>query len=326
MHNSMAFLPDYLQSIANQTFTDWEIILVDDASADESTAYIRSQRIVSPESIKTISLDKNHGPFYARRIAFKHAKNDYILCVDADDELLGVDALSCLAAIIDESKPDIVAFNMTRDKSTASNLFIDYGNLGPAKFDGPIEYRLALKKFIASYSLNNLASKAIRRDLLNGRQPDTVHLDLNEDRYEVFQVLKQAQSFFLINKPLYYYRPNNTSTTEKGYEPSHLKQISYVESQINNFAEANGLDATEEMGIYLGSIGAIIMGLSRPLKLKGFFTVAQDLRAMSFFRKACASYFDRNKKRKSMLLEAIYDGNRLKAYFIYRLRLFLEKA
>jgi len=85
-YNDGIYLNDAIESLNAQTFRDFEIIIVDDASSDEETLKILSR--LSQDNIKVIHLEKNSGLSTARNTGIKIAKGDYILPLDADDKIL----------------------------------------------------------------------------------------------------------------------------------------------------------------------------------------------------------------------------------------------
>lgn len=84
LFNKAPFIGRALESIAAQTFTDFELIVVDDGSTDDGA------RIVEQFSDSRIRLIRQHnaGPGAARNRALAEAKGDYVAFLDADDEWL----------------------------------------------------------------------------------------------------------------------------------------------------------------------------------------------------------------------------------------------
>ena len=85
-YNDGIYLNDAIDSLNAQTFGDFEIIIVDDASSDEETLKILSKLVQN--NIRVIHLEKNSGPSVARNTGIKIAKGDYILPLDSDDKIL----------------------------------------------------------------------------------------------------------------------------------------------------------------------------------------------------------------------------------------------
>jgi teichuronic acid biosynthesis glycosyltransferase TuaG len=82
--NSEKFILETIQSVQNQTYTNWEMILVDDASTD-TTVGIISKLAQVDNRIQLLQLDKNSGTGVARNTALATAKGKYISFLDADD-------------------------------------------------------------------------------------------------------------------------------------------------------------------------------------------------------------------------------------------------
>jgi glycosyltransferase involved in cell wall biosynthesis len=84
VHNSEAYILETLKSVQNQLYTNWEHILVDDKSSDNSAAIIK-EVAKKDQRIKFIQLKENSGPAIARNKAIELAKGRYLAFLDADD-------------------------------------------------------------------------------------------------------------------------------------------------------------------------------------------------------------------------------------------------
>ncbi|MDV2446487.1 hypothetical protein CMU93_03105 [Elizabethkingia anophelis] len=81
-YNSSQHIKDSVMSIIGQSFQDWELIIVDDASSDNTLEIISN---IFDKRIKIIRLKKNRGNYYARNKGIKIAKGKYITMLDSDD-------------------------------------------------------------------------------------------------------------------------------------------------------------------------------------------------------------------------------------------------
>jgi len=81
--NSEKFISDTIQSVQNQTYQNWEMIIVDDGSTDETVSII--QKFLHDNRIQLHQLDKNSGTGIARNTAISLAKGRYIAFLDSDD-------------------------------------------------------------------------------------------------------------------------------------------------------------------------------------------------------------------------------------------------
>ena len=83
-YNDEDTIENTINSVLNQSYKNWEMIIVDDCSRD-NTGYIVKQKAKEDERIKYIKLDKNSGASVARNVALKNAKGKYIAFLDCDD-------------------------------------------------------------------------------------------------------------------------------------------------------------------------------------------------------------------------------------------------
>ena len=85
LYNSENFVEEMILSVLNQTYSNWELIIVDDASTDKSAGIV-NEYILKDNRIQLIPLDKNHRhPAHARNIAIQNAKGRFISFLDSDD-------------------------------------------------------------------------------------------------------------------------------------------------------------------------------------------------------------------------------------------------
>ncbi|MDO8948620.1 MAG: glycosyltransferase family 2 protein [Desulfocapsaceae bacterium] len=83
-HNSAAFLPETIEAILGQTFSDWELIIVDDCSSDASYEIARDYASRDAR-IKPVCLEQNGGAAVARNTAIEMAQGRFIAFCDSDD-------------------------------------------------------------------------------------------------------------------------------------------------------------------------------------------------------------------------------------------------
>lgn len=84
VHNAEKYINETINSVINQTYQNWELILVDDCSTDKSIDKIKDI-IKKNKKIKLIKLKKNSGAAIARNTGIDEAKGKYICFLDADD-------------------------------------------------------------------------------------------------------------------------------------------------------------------------------------------------------------------------------------------------
>ena len=84
LYNKEPIIERSLQSVLSQDYDDFEVVVVNDGSTDRSADIVRS---INDPRIRLIE-QENGGPSKARNTGTKNAKGEWILFLDADDELL----------------------------------------------------------------------------------------------------------------------------------------------------------------------------------------------------------------------------------------------
>lgn len=120
IYNSEKFIASCIDSILTQTFTDFELILVDDGSTDKSGEIC--DEYAKKDSRIRVFHKENGGTASARNLGIEKAHGDYLHFVDADDFVL-MGAYEYLDTVIHEySHPDIICFKIRRDQVGVAEL------------------------------------------------------------------------------------------------------------------------------------------------------------------------------------------------------------
>ena len=82
-YNCEKYIEETLDSIVSQSFQNWKLIIVDDASQDTSVKIIT--KYLSDRRIKLISLETNKGAGFCRNLGIRNSESEYIAFIDSDD-------------------------------------------------------------------------------------------------------------------------------------------------------------------------------------------------------------------------------------------------
>jgi len=85
VYNAARFIKETIDNVKEQTYKNWELLLVDDCSTDESSEIIQSY-VTQDDRIKYVKLEKNSGAAQARNKGIELANGRYICFLDADDK------------------------------------------------------------------------------------------------------------------------------------------------------------------------------------------------------------------------------------------------
>lgn len=121
-----------LESVLNQDFDNYEIIVVDDCGTDNSMNMVKSLIDNHPngDKVQIITHQKNAGLAEARNTAIKNAKGKYIYFLDSDD-YISSDALSTLYSVAEKYQADVVWSSNYKQRD--EKVWIEEGNILPFK-------------------------------------------------------------------------------------------------------------------------------------------------------------------------------------------------
>ena len=84
LYNCAAFITDTIHSLQAQTYTDWELVAVDDCSTDNTREIVTALAAEDPR-IRYLCLEKNSGAAVARTVSMENADGEYMAFLDSDD-------------------------------------------------------------------------------------------------------------------------------------------------------------------------------------------------------------------------------------------------
>lgn len=219
VYNTELYLRECIDSVLAQTYSDFELILVDDGSTDNS-GIICDEYVQKDNRIKVFH-ELNLGVSSARNKGLKNITGEWLLFLDSDDTL-HLSALERLNKSI-ESCPqvDIIQFAYTRQPFYC----LQVDNEGDTILHiSPQEYiTMGLYNVCAAGSL-------IKVKLINDNNIKfDSNLRLAEDQVFVFQVLQKSKWCSRLSDVLYYYRDNRSSATNTARPESMLQTIRSLE-------------------------------------------------------------------------------------------------
>ena len=206
--NCEKYIKKSVKSVLNQTFADFELIIVNDGSTDNTQNIINS---FSDSRIKIIT-QENQGPGAARNIAFEMAEGDYIMYLDSDD-WLSPDALEIAYTEATKFNTDLTFFQMIN--YDGENYYEnDWFEL--KTFDETFKNRVFTPDETPGsiFDLSvGVCQKIYRREFLksiNARFPEGIFF---EDMPFFYYVYLKAQRISIIKKHLYFRRKHDESIT-----------------------------------------------------------------------------------------------------------------
>lgn len=199
-YNSAKYIAATINSVQQQTHTNWEMIIVDDGSNDETEAIVLS--ICKEDSrIQFYKLNKNSGPAIARNFAIDKAKGKYITFLDADDIWFANFIENSIKAIHKTGVP----FVFSSYKRSNENLEFVYS-------DFIVPEKVSYTDILKSNSISCLTA-FINVDLLGKKYMPIIHK--RQDMGLWLQYLKEIPYAYGIAEPQAIYRIRENSLSRK---------------------------------------------------------------------------------------------------------------
>lgn len=229
VYNSEPYLDYCVNSILNQTFHDFELILVDDGSSDRS-GFLCDEYALKDSRIKVIH-QTNQGQAAARNVALDIAQGEYIGFVDSDDYI----------------HPQMMDILLTNAKQHAASISVACSKtVSVRSLYPPVDY-VDTKSYIGSdffrRSLLNdtgtkpwiLCNKIFHRDCFQSLRLPAGRI--YEDNSVVYKLLYEAHKVVDCDVVLYYYFQTQESTMRKAFSVKNLDWLKVLEEMIPYFEE-----------------------------------------------------------------------------------------
>ncbi len=209
VYNSQEYIGKAIESVLAQTLNDFELIVVNDGSSDDTLNVIEG---FSDERIRLIS-QKNQGPGASRNNALKVASGEYVMFLDSDDWYLP-EALEVAYGEASSSGSDISIFQIIKfdGNEYSQNSWFNLDNFPQCFEDGTFSPH-ECGDFIFDISVS-ACQKIFRRDFLadiDARFPEGIYF---EDMPFFFYTFLKAKKVSIIKRHLYVRRKHEGSITE----------------------------------------------------------------------------------------------------------------
>lgn len=207
VYNCEPYLEQCLRSLLDQSWADFEVLLINDGSQDRSGAICDEFAAIDVRI--RVTHTPNGGVSAARNLALEQAQGEYVTFVDADD-YVAPDFLERMVSHM--ASADLVACAYDRVRPNEAQPFV----LGPS---GPLELCLLYEHTLCTLLIgggccNKMFRLAPIREL--GLRFDP-RIAVGEDMLFLVQYYRRCRSAWYVGEVLYHYRFNESSVTESGF-------------------------------------------------------------------------------------------------------------
>lgn len=230
VHNAEKYILRCLSSIKAQTYENFEVILVDDGSVDDTIVYC-TDIIHFDKRFKYIRNISNRGVSAVRNQGLKNAVGEWVWFIDADDWIEPT-ALECLAKEIEQSI-DFISFDFVKERGAKKKIISN-----PFEDKQVIDRKLFYRNIFCEYCHFSLAwSHIFRREFLVKRNlmfDET--LALAEDCEFMVRVGNEITQAKILRQGLYHYIVNMDSASQKwkpGFQEKYVQSVKKISNDLS---------------------------------------------------------------------------------------------
>ena len=233
VYNAEKYVAECLNSIKNQSFQEYEVVIVNDGSKDRSLEVCR-EIAERDERIRVFSTE-NHGVSHARNYGLKHAKAPWVMFLDSDDYLVE-DCLEKFAGMIEE---DVECIYGDYIRGTASSCEFNTAVMKAEDVLSMTMDAINQNLFPAFYHLKDATlfstcGKLYSRELIEKHQLYFEQtLKLSEDMFFNVNYLQKIQKVKITNIPVFVYRENEASATNN-FKEAYIDNRFYLFECLKN--------------------------------------------------------------------------------------------
>lgn len=231
-HNAAPYIRKTLSSLEQQTFKEFEVVVIDDFSTDETPSIVNNYVQKSSMQIKLIRLNSNCGVACVRNKCLDEARGDYLYFVDADD-WLEPDAFRMFDSAIKSSRPDVLACNFFMGEKDAVKISVESVD----------EYR---KNCIAGKWAVVWRHVFRKSFLVDEKITFPSNVNGGEDYFFVSKSIVLAKKISFLDECAYHYRIDNAGSLMRSVNLSGLKDQFLATELVRNFLQTVNNDAYDE--------------------------------------------------------------------------------
>lgn len=262
VYNVNDYIDECLSSILNQSFKDFEILLVDDGSTDGSE--IKCERHAEADARVRVIHKENGGASSARNTGLDNALGDFIIFIDSDDYWNDLRALEQLADIIEKNNADLVVFGCTDFNHETGEHFVSRGNynlslINKGERNETLHYFLSNQLLPGGPTIFTFSRQCILNKHICFKE------GIQDEDYDfVLSVFLYAKSVYAINNPFYMYRKGRKDSVTGLSDIRMIYGIDYtIEKWFNKCSEIKNETIKNDVLNYLAYMfctGLVITG------------------------------------------------------------------
>ncbi len=229
VYNTEKYLHQCVQSVLSQTFTDYEIVLVDDGSKDDSPRIC--DEFSKEDSRVRVIHKENGGLSSARNAGIEASFGEYLLFLDSDDYFYTDDALEKIQTAIKKSFPDVLLYKSY--KYYPPDKFVDYyGDYDMQAFEGYSPEKVFHYMVKENKQFASAWNKAVRCEVVNSNELCFENGVISEDVEWCVNLFAVAKKVDMINEIVHIYRQGVATSITASRSEKNIKDLYGIISKI----------------------------------------------------------------------------------------------
>lgn len=219
--NSEQTIQATIKSIQAQTYTDFELIIVNDGSTDRTKEYIQGANVHDPR-IQSYTIP-NNGPGNARNVGIQHAKGTYLLLIDADDQL-APETLSTYMTHMSKMPVDLIVSSYESIIMDGSEILGTRQTIAPAHmYTSNAEFISGLYALMEKQLMYVVWNKVYRLDIIKEHGVLFPPYKSCEDRLFNLAYYAHVQTCITTEEILYHYKFDGKNSLTNQYLPNKFE-------------------------------------------------------------------------------------------------------
>lgn len=285
VYNVEKYLEKTLESVKNQTYTDFEVIMVDDGSTDSSGQLC--DKWTQEDSRFRVIHTENKGVSAARNTALSLVRGEYIFFMDSDD-LIEPETFEELLDTLKKNEADMVMGNLFYTDNNG-NMLDELNSASPVKDEilTNTQYLKKLTEKNANYYCT-LWNKVYKAHVFEGI---TFPLNrINEDEARIHEIIFRCKKIVTVKKKYYNYIKHSASITGATFGIKNLDREEAFKERIIFFKENELNDLAKRVAIF--ALNSAVVTFSRCVKNGFYYGNAKKriIEYFEFFVKNCPSF------------------------------------
>ena len=240
MYNSELYIGRCVESVLNQDYKEYEIIIVDDGSTDNSLSICEKYK-KNNDKIRLFHKE-NEGQIKSRLFGINESRMDYVMFLDSDD-CYKKETLNICNEYLNKYDADVLVFGLEKVGNDGSVIDV-WGEKDDELFI--TQKKTMIEKILSNMSYNSMCRKVVKRNVLKSDDCSLV-IRYGEDLLQTLSILDNCRSMLFVSDILYEYYDNPLSVMSVKNYDRWITDASDLSVVVNDYIIGTNLFSEREI-------------------------------------------------------------------------------